>query len=123
MAGSKISGATAATAFLDADEFPVNEAGVSKKVTGTQLKTWMGRIDDQLLAATATTITFPNPLPTLFRHLSVSWYARSDTAAVSTGIAMRFNNISTATYDYQEVSGAGATAAAAELLAQTSIPM
>jgi len=39
MADSKISALTAAGSFLLADEVPVNEAGTSKKVTGTQIQT------------------------------------------------------------------------------------
>jgi hypothetical protein len=38
MADTKISALTAATAFLEADEFAVNEAGTSKKVTGNQMQ-------------------------------------------------------------------------------------
>ena len=41
MADSKISALTAASAALGADEFPVNEAGTSKKVTITQIVTYL----------------------------------------------------------------------------------
>ena len=44
MADTKVSALTAATSFLDADEFPVNEAGISKKVSGTLLKAWIGDV-------------------------------------------------------------------------------
>ena len=37
MSDTKVSALTAAAAFLLADEIPVNEAGTSKKVTGTQM--------------------------------------------------------------------------------------
>ncbi len=42
MAGTKISALTAAASFLSADELPTNEAGTTKKVTGTQIRTWIG---------------------------------------------------------------------------------
>lgn len=61
---SKISALTAATSFLDADEFPVNEAGTTKKVTGTLLKAWAGSVltnqstaDQAPAAATLTYLT------------------------------------------------------------------
>ncbi len=63
----KISALTAATSFLDADEFPVNEAGVSKKVTGTVLKAWAGNVlvnqstaDQSPTVATLTYLTGSN---------------------------------------------------------------
>lgn len=79
------------------------------------------KIDDQILAATATTITFTNPLPTNFRHLLIEWYARGDNAATNIKIGLRFNNISTATYDWQIVQGSAAAAAGVESIGATSI--
>lgn len=61
MADTKISALTAAASFLDADELMVNEAGAEKKVSGTQLKTWLGDMlqnqgtASQTLAAAAST--------------------------------------------------------------------
>lgn len=40
--GTKISALTLATSVLDADDFPVNEAGTTKRVTGTLLKAYIG---------------------------------------------------------------------------------
>ncbi len=40
MSDSKISALTAAAAVADANEFAINEAGTSKKVTGSQIKTY-----------------------------------------------------------------------------------
>lgn len=54
MADLKVSALTAATSFLDADEFPVNESGTSKKVSGTLLKAWVG---DMLGTASSATQT------------------------------------------------------------------
>ena len=42
MADTRFSGLTAATSFLDADEFVLNESGTTKKCTGTLLKDWIG---------------------------------------------------------------------------------
>src|SRR5256885_7519892 len=62
MADTKISALTAATSFLDADEFPVNEAGTSKKVSGTTLKAWVGTVLNNFSTASqapaATTRTY-----------------------------------------------------------------
>ena len=41
MANVKISGLTGASLVANANEFEINEAGTSKKVTGTQLKTFV----------------------------------------------------------------------------------
>jgi len=41
VADTKISALTAASAAAGANELPINEAGTTKKVTGTQLKTFM----------------------------------------------------------------------------------
>ena len=38
MADTKISALAAASAVIDANEFAINEAGTSKKVTGTQIR-------------------------------------------------------------------------------------
>jgi len=44
MADTKISALTAATAMADANEFAINEAGASKKLSGTLIKAWHGNI-------------------------------------------------------------------------------
>lgn len=44
MADTKISALTAATAMADANEFAINEAGTSKKLTGTLIKAWIGDV-------------------------------------------------------------------------------
>jgi hypothetical protein len=61
MADTKISALTAATAMADANEFAINEAGASKKLTGTLIKAWQGNIlrnvntSDVTISAGATT--------------------------------------------------------------------
>lgn len=44
MADTKISALTAATAMADANEFAINEAGTSKKLTGTLINAWIGDV-------------------------------------------------------------------------------
>lgn len=62
MADTKISGLTAASTIVDANEFPTNEAGTSKKVTGLQLKAFFGDSLDSRSTAnqtvTAATLTY-----------------------------------------------------------------
>jgi hypothetical protein len=50
MANIKISDLTAASAAADANEFEINEAGTSKKVTGSQLKAYVNSGDGALAA-------------------------------------------------------------------------
>jgi hypothetical protein len=79
------------------------------------------KIDDQLLAAPAASITFLNPLPTGFRHLLIEWYARGDSAVTVQGIQLRFNNISTATYDFTFTRGTNNVASSGFTAAQTAL--
>lgn len=44
MADTKISALTAASAMADANEFAINEAGTSKKLSGTLVKAWSGNV-------------------------------------------------------------------------------
>lgn len=50
MANIKISDLTAASAAADANEFEINEAGTSKKVTGSQIKAYVNAGDGALAA-------------------------------------------------------------------------
>lgn len=79
------------------------------------------KIDDQLLGASAASVTFVNPLPTGFRHLLIEWYARGDTAAGNTSVLMRFNNISTTTYDGGRVEDTNNTVAGIDGAGNTSL--
>jgi len=56
MANIKISDLTAASVAADANEFEINEAGTSKKVTGSQIKAFVNA-DDGALAAKDTVAT------------------------------------------------------------------
>jgi hypothetical protein len=52
MANVKISGLVGASSVADANEFEINESGTSKKVTGTQLKTFVYSPDEITLTGT-----------------------------------------------------------------------
>lgn len=84
--------------------------------------TWV-KIDDQLLASTAATITFVNPLPTGFRHLLIDWYARGDTAAVVAEVRLHFNNDGAANYDYEQARANASAWSVAEVIPATFISL
>jgi hypothetical protein len=100
MADTKISALTAATSFLDADEFPINEAGTSKKVTGTLLNAWVGGMlgnqsiaDQAPAAATLTYLTGSNiavPVGKLRIGSRFRWYliGTKTAAGLTTGRAI-----------------------------------
>ena len=52
MANVKISGLTAASTVADANEFEINESGTSKKVTGSQLLTYVFSPDEITMTGT-----------------------------------------------------------------------
>lgn len=80
------------------------------------------KLDEQLLASTASSVTFVNPLPTGFRHLAIEWYARGDTGSVNTAVTLRFNNDSAANYDWQSFDQQGtSTTVPTEHLGDTGI--
>ena len=120
MADTKISALTAATAAAGANEFAINEAGTSKKLTGTLLKSFMrptiitgnsGTVDQSDIGATTLQIlTSANadiPTTTVVTQLTAStmgvgwWLAEywihwnSDTT--TTGIAFIVDHTGTAT--------------------------
>jgi len=70
-------------------------------------------IDRQELAAPAATITFDN-IPATYEMLQLNIYARSDVAALSEDVEITLNaDAVAANYDFQELTGTGAVAAAA----------
>ncbi|MGH2714799.1 MAG: hypothetical protein ACRDM7_13120 [Thermoleophilaceae bacterium] len=71
------------------------------------------------LASPAATIDFTS-IAADWAHLLIAWLARSDVAANSANLVLRFNNDAGANYDSQNISGTGTTAAAGESLATTS---
>lgn len=75
-------------------------------------------IAETVLSASAASITFSN-IPQGFRHLQILTHARTDNAAESDNMSIRLNNDAGSSYDYQQVSGSSATAAAAAARAGT----
>ena len=78
------------------------------------------KITEFLLAATSADIAFTS-IPAGFRHLKFDWYARGDTAALTSRVNVRLNNDSTANYDEQEYFAQAAANSPSETLG-TSVP-
>lgn len=97
---------TAAFARLDTALAQTLTGPLSIPVTlgGSPVATSYGSVPlkaaESLLGAPAASISWTS-IPATFRHLKVDWYARGDTAAVSTGLFVRMNNDSANNYDYQ----------------------
>ncbi len=70
-------------------------------------------ISDQLLAGTATTVSFLN-VPQTYRNLVLEMTGRGDVAALVLGVRVRFNTDQTANYLTERVQGAGAAATASQ---------
>ena len=89
MANVKISGLTGASSVADANEFEINESGTSKKVTGTQLKTFVYSPNEITLTGTGslelptgTTGERPgSPAAGMFRYNSTTGEFEGYTAA------------------------------------------
>jgi hypothetical protein len=77
------------------------------------------RLADVTLSSTAATIDFVS-IPATSAHLMIVAYLRGDKAAATDIAGLRFNNDSTAIYDYQQLKGSAAATAVAEAFAQTS---
>lgn len=77
-------------------------------------------IAEILLGSPAASLDFQS-IPADFVHLMVVHALRSDQAVVISGLTMRFNNDTTANYDFQTLDGLAATPSASEGLAQTSM--
>lgn len=96
MADVKVSGLTAAGSFLDTHEFPVNEAGTSKKVTGTQIRAkvaqgTMGYVQVTANQAGWTTVVDITSLtltvtPVAGRRLRITLYIASVQSSVGTDV-------------------------------------
>lgn len=91
-------------------------------VTAAEYRKGVGALYDTTLGAAAASIDVTGIVAS-YAHLRVLVYARGDTAALSTGILLRINNDSTASYQTQQVYGGATTPSAAEGLAQTSISL
>lgn len=74
------------------------------------------------LTAAQSSIDIPSSLiPQTFRSLEIRLRGRSDVAAVSTGLRLRFNADTGANYDYQLNAGTGTSMTTAQFQAQTSL--
>lgn len=89
-------------------------------VTAAEFKKGVGSIFDSTLGGSAANIDITS-IPATYGHLLVTIYARGDTAAVNTGVGMRFNGDTAANYDYQLLNARAAAPSAAEAFASTSI--
>jgi hypothetical protein len=79
------------------------------------------QLADSLLIASAASFDF-QAISGNFNHLKVIIYGRSDTAAASTNLLLRFNNDSAANYDWENVQASdGGAPAASESLGATAI--
>jgi len=76
-------------------------------------------ISTQVLASTATTVTFSS-IPQGFKHLQLRVTSRTSAAATDT-ISMRFNGVSTASYSYHQLYGQGTSVVSTGGASQTSL--
>lgn len=80
------------------------------------------KIQEVLLAAPAATITFTN-IPQTFRNLRLVLTGRSAKAATTDMLYLQFNGDTGANYDFQQLTGIGATAAGNEFFGANAIRM
>lgn len=72
---------------------------------------WYEAIQTVLLSSTQATVEFTN-IPTDYQHLQIRCFARGNRATYGTGtLAMRINNVSTASYSFHFLLGDGASVA------------
>jgi hypothetical protein len=87
--------------------------------TAAEFKKGIGSLFDSTLVGSAANVDITSIVAT-YAHLLVVVYARGDTAAANTNQLFRFNGDTAANYDYQLLTGGGATVTAVEAFAQTS---
>lgn len=80
------------------------------------------KLAESILGGATASVVFSS-IPTTYRNLQLRIVCRSDTAAVSTNLRMRFNGDTTANYDYQEGFGQQSTAGAVEVLAASGMDL
>lgn len=85
-------------------------------VTAAEFKKGAGSLSDTTAGGAVANIDISGIVAT-YAHLLISVYARSDTAATSTTLLLRFNGDSAANYDWQQLTGSAAAAGAAESFA------
>lgn len=92
---------TGLTTLRNALKIPPSTGGT---VASTSYGSMPVKIDEVTLGGAQATITFNEPIPGNFRHLVVEWYARGDAAAsINAALTMRFNNVSSATYNSENM--------------------
>ena len=103
MADTKISALTAVTSAVAAQEFAVNVAGASKKVTGTHIQDFLGKMVFAKLAADNTIASTTNELLAVNLALSIgAWIFtyhviwQSDTATTGMSFGVNFTGTQTA---------------------------
>src|SRR6266704_6680502 len=86
-------------------------------VTSAEFAKGAGSIYDTTLGGASATVDITSIIAN-YAHLLIEVYARSDTAANTALLGMRFNNDAAANYDYERNYGTGATPTSAESFAQ-----
>jgi hypothetical protein len=102
MADSKISALPAASAAAAANEFAINEAGISKKLTAAQLAEFLGVIKKRLGTQFDSSSTTPAKVTNLDQTLGVGtwiveYYLRWRSSAAATGVKFDLNHSGTVT--------------------------
>lgn len=93
---------------------PITVADIGTYITANLQALIDGRvlkIADQVLAASAASVTFSS-IPQTYRHLEISWTARSDAAGNNVDVLGQFNGDTGANYDYEHLYLNGASPAA-----------
>jgi hypothetical protein len=96
--------------------WPATAVGTADLITAAQLNGLPVMIANSTLSGDAANIDFTS-IPSHYAHLMLVCYLRGDTAAIFTGVQMRFNGDGGANYDQQHVLGQAAVASAAEAFA------
>lgn len=90
-------------------------------VTAAELAKASGSVFDSTLSVAAATIDTGAVLPTTYGDLEVTLYARGDTAATSTTLALRLNHDSAANYNAQILQTNNATLTGSGAASATSL--
>jgi hypothetical protein len=98
--------------------WPSTAVATGELITAAQLNGLPVMIANSTLSGDAASFDVTS-IPSHYAHLMVVCYARSDTGSSSAQIGVRFNNDSSAIYDYQNVMGQAAVASASETFATT----
>ena len=123
MADTKISGLTAATAGAAANEFAINEAGTSKKLTGTLLQLFLG-VSKTTLSGDYSNSTTTGTEVTGLSFNSVpagtylaDWYLLMQSAATTTSpkFGVNFSGTTTRMAAHARFPSAGVTAATGQI--------